>query len=238
MRKSVFLILLCCIIVFLFSCTQQGDKGPTGPNGEDIAILQFQTGRYPSDAYDGVTDAYLESGFYADTNYGSYASFFVGRYVFGLHNGRERFVLKFDLSELQNQYIKVKKAEIILYCNSGTPSSVTMTVTPYEITKVWEESEVTWNSSETSVAWTTAGGDYVATPAGSTIYIDKVNEYKIFNINASIVQKWIDNPDNNFGLIFISDTENLSGNWWVGFASKDNTNINYRPRLVIYYTLK
>jgi len=236
MKDKLSFVLLLLPLIFVLSCSQ-GDVGPTGPTGEDAAVLQFQSGNYPSDAYTGVTDCYLEGGWAADTNYGTSDYFFIGRYKSGMHNGEERALLKFDLSELQNQHIKIKKADIILYCYMLRPSSTTITVTPYEVNKYWEETETTWNNSEAGITWVTAGGDYSTTPVGNSLYIDKSGEYKIFSINPSVVQKWIDNPQNNFGLIFISDTENINENRWAGFYSTDNSTVSYRPKLVIYYTL-
>lgn len=237
MKVKLFFVLFLLPLIFVLSCSQ-GDVGPTGHAGEDAAVLQFQAGNYPSEAYTGVTDCYLEGGNAANTNYGLANYFFVGRYKSGMHNGKERFLLMFDLSELQNQHINVKKADIILYCYNSDPTSTTITVTPYEVNKYWKENEVTWNNSETGINWTNSGGDYSATPAGNSLYMDKTGEYKIFSIKPSIVQKWIDNPNNNFGLIFVSDTENIDNNRWFGFYSSNNIAVSYRPKLVIYYTLK
>jgi hypothetical protein len=237
MKKNLFIILFINVLLIIVSCSQEGDTGPTGPAGEDVAVLEFQQGNYPSDAYTGVTDAYLEAGSYSDTNYGNATSLFIGRYVFLTHDGAERFVLKFNLNDLQSQHIKVKKAQIILYCSSLFPISTTMTVTPYEVTESWFEGDVTWNSRTNTAPWSVTGGAHVLTSAGNSVYIDGNYGYKIFNINASVVQKWIDNPGSNYGLIFISDTENIPGNRYAGFYSKDYATINYRPKLVIYYTL-
>jgi len=239
MKKFLFLIL--SVVVFIMSCSQ-GDTGPAGTIGEDIAILEFQEEVSPSHTYIGTMDAYLEGGSYSISNYGTSDYLFIGRYIniIPSHNGAERFLLKFDLTGFQNQKIKVKKAEITLYSPSVSvyPTGTTMTVTPYEITDEWIEDEVTWDDKNSSSTWTSAGGDYSGV-AGNSVKLNDIDKYYIFNINSSIVQKWIDTPEKNHGLIFISDTESIQQSRYFGFYSKDYTGNEYRrPKLTIYYTLQ
>jgi len=244
MKKQFLPVLLMFLLVLVLSCSKgdTGPSGPTGKTGENVAVLEFQNGVYPSDVYAGTTDAYIESGTPADTNYGSSTSLFIGHYLNFLtdHNDAERFVLKFDLTGFQGQNIKVKKAEITLYTVQCSPTETTMTVTPLELTNSWVETETTWNSRNATEPWALAGGDYLPSPAaGDSVKLEKINEYKIFNINPSIVQKWIDTPENNFGLIFISDTEKIIANRYFGFYSGNYaSNLLKRPKLTIYYTLQ
>jgi hypothetical protein len=236
MNKKVILVCVFILCVLFFASCGAGDRGPAGPAGPDggnLSVMNFQDGVYPSTAYAGTSDSYINAGAGADINYGGADTMYLG--FDGASGGAERCVIKFDLSPLDSQPVTVKYAYITLYISQQT-SFNNLNTTAHKLISAWDEGGITWNDGSSGVPWTAAGGDYGAAAAGSSVLLDSKFVYVTFTLDAGMVQSWVTDPGRNYGVILISDIEN-SG--FFGFFTKDySITPAQRPRLTVYYEVE
>lgn len=87
---------------------------------------------------------------------------------------------------------------------------------------------VQWAGGETGCG--TSGTDYVTNLVGSAVVSDGVAEYVEFSLDTDVVQNWIDNPSQNYGLLLIA--EGASAGQIVFFNSSESTSGNV-PKLIV-----
>ena len=88
-----------------------------------------------------------------------------------------------------------------------------------------------WDTKDT---WVTPGGDYSPT-ASATLAVNKTGSYTWGSTEQLVadVQSWVDNPESNYGWIFIgNESSNGSAK---RFDSKENTSEMNRPVLTVTY---
>jgi len=225
MKKSYIFIMLFAVSLLIWGCA--GDTGPAGPDGADgdtVFVMNFQQGAYPDSGYAGVTDARLFSDL-PDSS-GDDDSISIGQFS---DTRTYRSVIKFDIDGLIPANAGVTNAYLTLKIDNA--AGVT-DVTSYLLTRGFVEGEVTWNSYSTGNGWTTPGGDY-STSASSQISITSAGVYS-FKLTNSIVQGWIDNPADNYGLLLKAANEITYMNRIHGDSSNVVTETD-RPKLTIYY---
>lgn len=95
------------------------------------------------------------------------------------------------------------------------------------------DGDATWRDNfKGESSWDTPGGDFVAS-SSATADAGALNTETIFESTDALVsdvQSWVNNPDNNFGWIIISDGTAKR------FYSSENGNPDNRPALRITYT--
>jgi len=231
MKKIKIAIIIIACGIFLCSCSaEKGPAGPAGDPGSSLLVMNFQDGVYPSASYSGTSDSYIDSGVPA-VNFGSSEDLYDG--YNGASAGPQRSLIKFDLSLLSSQSLIVKKAYLTMYVDQRSTVS-DFTITPHKVLKSWDESLVAWNAS---APWAADGGDFDAKAAGKAVTMDAVNVMKTFELDAAVVQAWLDKPAANYGLILVADSEAGGFNSWVSFLSRNYTvAAGIRPRLTVYYT--
>lgn len=254
MKKKFFVSLLFLVLsvftLVMFGC--KGDTGPAGATGatgapgtpgESIIATTFQKDFYPSPAYSGVIDSYIVSDSYENGNNGTATSLYIG--FFKVTNpiilfGKQRPVIKFDLNYLSGQNIIVKNAKLILYVQNYYPSTLaSIDVNVYKlINNQFTENGVTWMKYDGSNNWTTSGGDYDSVQISNKLIASSdIGKFVNFDLNPTVVQSWIDNPSDNYGMILISSKEDSTSSTFVDFASSNTGVVQYRPKLTVYYTL-
>lgn len=97
------------------------------------------------------------------------------------------------------------------------------------------DDDVTWSMTQKTggVAWSSPGGDFEAAPSASTTA--SLGSKTVFMSEAMTddVNYWLANPADNFGWIVLGDeTQTTTA---IRFASRENTNEDQRPQLVLYY---
>ena len=242
LKRKFFIIMTVLIFIFvLLSCKGEpgaaGDKGTTGPAGEAVIMMMFQDGVYPSDGYTGTKDTYIVKG-HQEKNYGTCKYLNVSNMycLFQIY----RTLLRFDLSSIVPSNVKVKKAYLELYVKDAV-GPIDFVV--YELTTNFDEGtncnlsgSASWTSPTASTTWTTPGGDFNTTAISNIV--SNLNNPVVFELNPSVVQKWINDPSQNYGMIIMTYPETY-GSSCMGsqFASSEYTNPFERPKLVVYYTL-
>jgi len=217
-KYFVSLVLLLAFgILSIYGCGQgpegpAGPQGPAGPSAEGFIV--FKDGAYPTSAYNGTRDSYISST-NPLTNYGATQEIVVD-------STTDRGLIKFDLSSI-TPTVEVFSAILTLYVSSQVPGPVYIKC----LDKDWDETVVNWISAEASTQWTSPGGDFANQI--SYVVVNQVRPYD-FPLDTNTVKDWINNPNNNFGMIITNDNS-------FNFYSREYTNANYRPALkIVYFT--
>jgi hypothetical protein len=96
------------------------------------------------------------------------------------------------------------------------------------------ENQATWRLASTALAWTNPGGDYTQIPASDSVFISDYFKYYTFKINSDVVQKCVDNPLNNHGMVITGYEGNTAKND-VYLYNSNYTAADYRPMLKVFY---
>lgn len=185
------------------------------------SLYTFQKG---TDGYMGTTDASLRSD-RPNINYATNALLKVQA-----DNWMES-VLRFDLTSIPS-LVTIQSARLELYQVSKNDSSQ-FTLQLYKLLKPWTEIGVTWNNSQAGIRWSSEGAgsigkDREGTLLGSTT-VNKTSQWYYLDVTQA-VQKWITNPQSNFGFILRGNNANQAE---YNFASSNHTSAYLRPRLTI-----
>ncbi|WP_338749320.1 DUF6531 domain-containing protein [Bacillus sp. FJAT-52991] len=109
----------------------------------------------------------------------------------------------------------------------------------YEMNNTWEENRATWQRRTQSALWTNKGGDFNSTLLSSQTIgaLDTTAaEPQLFKwtIKPEIIQKWMNDPSKNLGLILKATNENAAT--YKKFYSGDYSGkLQYSPKLTITY---
>jgi len=148
--------------------------------------------------------------------------------------------MEFDVSAI-NVSATVKSAYLTLYCDAAGGS---VDAVVYKVTKNWTEGtgscggsanvNASWDYYDGSAnAWTTPGGDYdIATQ--SEVKTVTTSGYYTIKLNTQMVQDWVQNPSQNYGMLVKSSNETAG---FLANSDKTNGTAARRPKLTIYYTL-
>jgi hypothetical protein len=187
-----------------------------------VSNLCFQDGVSPSPAYAGTRDAYLEMDF-PDTNFGDATTLIVD----GISD--RAAILRWDIASI-SPGSQVLSASIVLYVTKGAACGYEL----YEIKRDWRETEVTWRERLTGMPWQVPGalgGDRgvdvlgVITASSAGPHVIDLND-----AGRTLVQRWIEDPATNHGLI----VANYDGPDSVQFDSREAAVPDNRPRLSLF----
>jgi hypothetical protein len=137
-------------------------------------------------------------------------------------------LLRWDLSSVPAGS-KVDSASVTV--NVTNPSSQTYQI--YDLERPWGESAATWLQYASGSAWEVAGakgsldrGSQVGSLSAST------TGTRTFTLSPALVQRWLDNPSSNQGII-IANATNSDG---IDFTSREAAYSSLRPTLSMNYT--
>jgi len=120
-------------------------------------------------------------------------------------NEAERGLIQFDLTGHAGN--TVTSATLYMYLDRGEGGG--NLIEAHSISTAWEEGieeghagVSNWDEATSTNTWTIPGGDFNATTAG-TMSTD-AKGYQAMTLSPALVQAWLDNPSNNFGLMLLS----------------------------------
>lgn len=188
---------------------QQGTAGYAG--AEDVSIYAAA----PTSNYGARGDAYLRG------------------------NSRINYLLRFDELDLTPGF-QVQGAVVRLVMETTTPDTVSMSVSP--MVRDWVEGTMsgtgtpdgaTWENDGLGNAWATAGA-MGATDKGAALdtisaSVPGHRAWFEWTLDPALVQSWIDNPSENFGLVFV--VESTSNGTPYRVASTEDATAVHRPVL-------
>ena len=202
---------------------------PTSLPGNPLTV-SFQNGALPDAGYGGASDTILSQ---ADptTNYGSDPT--------GLADGDDPPGSANDKSTLLRWDISSIPAG-----STVTASSLTLNITNltngsyplYGLLRPWIENQATWTSYAAGSDWQTAGaqGSLDRNAAAIGVLGPVGTGLQTITLNAAgvaLVQSWVDNPAQNFGLIIADSTTTDGADW----DSSEAATASNRPRLTVDY---
>ncbi|GEM_PF-3081567 len=172
------------------------------------------------DASAGI-DTYVSS--YNDTvNYGSNPYLFMAGST-APQNDTLNLYIKFDLSAI-TPGTTINNVRIDFYSYGQNGGMQGYDLGTYEVLGSWKEDSLTWRNQppHDNVNLWTIFGDYFQWNGGYS--------WRSLTIPASLVQKWVDNPSQNHGIMITQ----LNGFYGVPYIpSSDWADARYRPRIVL-----
>lgn len=243
MKKGT-VVFLGLLVLLMSSCVgpkgDLGDQGPVGPVGPEqpgiYYIRIFQQGVYSSE-YTGQVQAVLKSNI-GNTYYNNQNNLMeVGKQAVP---SVYRSIIKFDLSSLPSSKIIVDKAEMYLWTNGVTEGVGAVNVGIYRETAPWVVNQAGFGISATGVLWPEGyigGLEFVhpLTPVqASTGYFNFPANSKItVELKPELVQDWMMNPSTNYGVILVSQDEEITN--YSQIYSSGAADTSKRPMLKIWY---
>ena len=204
-----------------FTCVTQG-------GGPVAGWTSFQQG---TDSYAGTTDTFVQSGANESSTRGGNTSVVIDK-----NSTNERFAfVKFD--DIENAFTD---------CTNVTVTSAGMTVTinsegqgvrVYKAHEAFAES-TTYSTIGTRLNGAITANNTVGYPASAmsvpTVVLN-ANAFtgeSLFELDASTVQEWINNPSVNHGMVFVADHASDG----LQFRTSEAGTVSERPTLTIAYT--
>lgn len=242
MKKNIILLFAILTGIFLLSC--KGETGPAGAIGEDgkpLYVQMFQYNVYPSSSYQDVSDSHIYEG-EPTRNYGKCP---IIALTSASNSVTSRSVFKFaNLDNFIPANVTIKQAYLVLYGFNWVTFTAS-TISAYKLTRNWTEgigdcngsatTDVSWNNYSGPSPWTNPGGDFATTPISDAVKVNTYVSYYTLKLNTSVVKDWIQSPSTNYGVIVkVTDETKMS---FIYIASSEHSDITWRPKLVIYYTI-
>lgn len=218
MKTKIYFFILLTLLFYLADTLQAQQQTITisaGSDWEDAVISKNTLSGYE---------------YVANANYGNYIRIGANAWTHSGNPTYRRTLIRFSLEHIPTGST-VNSAVLYLYSDpsaggawdQNSQLSGSNAFFLEKITQAWDESVVTWNTQPS----TTSTGRIWVGASTST------NENRQVNI-ASLVQGWVNDPANNFGMKMLLENEA----YWRArtYASSDHSNSSLRPKLVITYT--
>ena len=186
------------------------------------------TFRQGQNGYTGATDSYIRSDDPND-NFGGSG----GVQIDSSGGNTRRGLFRWDTSSIPATATVTAASLVLDSGGNGTTHTI------YPLLKSWTENGVTWNSTGTG-PWSSSGADATGgsnpdqgtTPLAITTGGGGVRTTDLNPAGVAVVQGWVSNPANNFGLIIRSPS---SSNATTTYDSSENGTVATRPGLVVTY---
>jgi hypothetical protein len=190
----------------------------------DLMIMMFKDGFYPSTVYSQTSDTFIDSG-NAGSNFGGNFDINTGCYS----GVTRRALIKFDITDIVPVNVTVEKAYLTLTPNGSIGTMPSFQA--YRINKSWAETAVTWSLI--------AGNHETGACSNSVSYSAAADNKLTFEIDSAMVQSWLTNPATNYGVMILASNETSGPDGYVGFVNRQQAaGYEYlRPKLTIYYRL-
>lgn len=237
--------LLSLLVIAAASSAQPGCIADTSESETDIeseadrqdAVAQpvtrsFQKGVAPAASYAGVVDSTIRQSVpaAADGSNGTISADYDDPAGSLQHTSG---LLRFDLGSIPAGSKVTKVTLEVNVTNKTSGSGYTL----YPLSRAWSESQATWQVASSGKAWATAGARGASDRGTASLGVlapTVTGKTKITFTAAGVaaVQKWIDQPSQNFGFVVDTNT-NYDG---LQFDSSNTSVATNRPALAVTYT--
>lgn len=165
-----------------------------------------------------------------------------GNSNFGAHNELkvrpeksriERTLLALDLSSIPSS-ATVNAATLKLFLAKAPHSNRLLDV--HRISAKWVETQASWNNRLAGTPWANAGADFVSTVVASAATGTKDDVTLSWTVT-SLVQAWVSGTAENYGCLVKDADETGSSEAQSRFRSREYSNVDQRPKLVISFTV-
>jgi len=146
-------------------------------------------------------------------------------------------LLRFDLALLPAE-ANIVHAALKLYMETSPRYDLRAEV--HRILRAWNETTATWTVPGTGQTWTEPGAQGMDTDHASlavaTQHITLGQQWYTFDIT-SLVQSWVKDPGQNYGLILLAQAGDSNANVEALFNSREYADPALRPQLIVSYWL-
>jgi hypothetical protein len=196
-------------------------------------VLSFQNGVFPTPAYTGTTDTWLEQENPTATHGNDTTINLDIRRTDSNANTAAWALIEFDVSAIPPGSA-VESAVITL--NITNTSSATFGV--YASLREWSEAAANWNVYAPGQTWQPPGGAGPADRGTTVLGTFNPSAQGALSITLSaegraLVESWIDDPNDNHGVMLHGSGTDFDG---TQFTSSESTNAANRPRLTVAYS--
>jgi hypothetical protein len=142
-----------------------------------------------------------------------------------------RVLMRFALAiaDTSRGPVTVDSAQVRLLVTSVAPDSLRFVLN--RVTESWSEEEVSWEERSFGVPWSTPGVSFDPTPVfEGTLVADS----SFFSLPDSLVQRWLDEPESNAGLVL--RVESAGGEGRFRAASTTGLTSENGPRMRLFVT--
>jgi hypothetical protein len=235
--KKIQAVLIMVLSAYMSIMAIAGCSSPTIPPlptmtpANTATMTSTATPVSTSVSYYASADARIGDGSLAFMNMGACTTLIIGNDTSNVY----RVVVNFSVGLPST----VTVTSAVLSINSASASG-TMDVTASGLTTPWTEgtsacggtpgADVSWYyTSGNTAGWTTAGGDYNIATKSPAATVNGPGQYN-FQLNKAMVQAWVNNPAQNYGLLLKAENETAN---YASFADKAQGTL--APKLTIYY---
>ena len=210
MKQNLIIFLIIVLVIFAAGCsTDSGSTEPTEVCCEPTPVTLVL--QYGVDTYTNMMDKYVSEN-NPTTQYQSETQLSVYNHS---ADGEFRAYISFNLTLIpQGAYVVSATLELTRATATGSIPLVDI----YRNTGSWPV-PLTWNSAPTSIYHS---------------YVDILSSTVTIPLNTTMVQDWVSNPNNNFG-IFLLEPDAADDTDILTFYSSEAATAAYRPKLTIVY---
>jgi hypothetical protein len=191
--------------------------------------LIFQQGVSPDASYAGAADTHIDID-HSIENFGGDDLLRVN------HDGRQKVLLRFDLSNYIPTGAVVTAARLELYAHSRRYGR-TINVGLYKVLRPWTEDATTWNEP-----WQEPGCEPPSDREAEYIAVATFRYTKAWQVwdndpLKDLVQEWVHHPSSNYGVVLVG-LPTGNPDWWTLYSSDyGNTagETSKRPMLTVSY---
>lgn len=160
----------------------------------------------------------------------------------GGSTGAKSALIEWDLSGLPDG-ADVLHAEVQVFVDTGSGAATDDPYAIHELLRSWNEDEATWSRATSSVNWLGSGATGTGDSGTARLGLMPMDTDSGITVAAplnpagrSVVEKWIDDNSQNFGLLIDAEPGSTDG---MDFLSNDHTSTDpdaHAPRLRVIYT--
>lgn len=207
---------------------------PTATTGAGGGVSEIVL-RQDVDGYTGFEDTYINE-WAPDVNYDTNPA--VNQALVVRSQNIKKVLLRAELRDVLPPGTNIQQAVLTLYQLSGSHNSFDSST--FNVIRDWNVGQTTWISATQDIVWDTEGCDAIPTDREGAprsqrqvfpTWAGYLNYPFDFDVT-SLVQDWINDPDNNQGMLLLGGEGTLAE---FSFGSSQHSTIEVRPRLMIRY---
>jgi len=225
--KKIFIPAIIFMLLVITSCSNQ--NSPAAPGGSSVFVMSFQNGLFPYTSYEGCTDTILVEYNPMLNTFASSDILIAGQ----LAEGKNRPLIKFDLSAINPNTVRVRSAFLKLAHSYNTG---TIAFTSYKMTHIWETT-TRWDSWNANDHWATPGGDFLQVTNPVWTALSASGSELVIKLDSKMVEDWINDKTANNGIIITAQNEDTTDYMETHFHSSEAAVPELRPMLTVYYYL-
>lgn len=158
---------------------------------------------------------------------------------------KKRTLIQFDLSEVPQGASVIEATLRVFYFASTKPGwlpneqGIDRTVQAHRLLVPWHEGQANSEKATNNTAWNVPyigvdGSDALAEPEDAQLWTCEQYNWQEFEVTDA-TQFWVDNPEQNYGLLIYATNDNVSGMDMRFYSREHNGDASLRPKLQVVW---